>query len=62
MTGEDAVYGDWLNLLGSDEITDSDPAIRDDLHRMHDRAEASHRDMDDYAAAQADAVLLGTEA
>jgi hypothetical protein len=42
MTGEDAVYGEWLNLLGSDEITDRDPDIARDLHLMHDTAEASH--------------------
>lgn len=42
MTKEDQVYGDWLDLLGSDEITDTDPAIAADLHKMHDAAEASH--------------------
>lgn len=42
MTGEDAVYAGWLNLLGSDEITDLDPDILRDLHLMHDSAEESH--------------------
>lgn len=45
MTAEDAVYAAWLNLLGSDEIADTTPAAPDiaaDLHRMHERAEASH--------------------
>ena len=45
MTSEDAVYADWLNLLGSDEITDRTPVIMTDLHRMHDAAEASHDPM-----------------
>lgn len=43
MTSEDEVYACWLNLLGSDEILDTDPETIDDLHRMHDAAEASHR-------------------
>jgi hypothetical protein len=42
MTGEDAVYAEWLNLLGSDEIKDHDPDILRDLHLMHEVAEASH--------------------
>jgi hypothetical protein len=42
VTAEDAVYAGWLNLLGSDEITDPDPDIRADLHLMHDTAEESH--------------------
>lgn len=42
MTIEDEVYAAWLNLLGSDEIKDTDPGITADLHAMHDRAEASH--------------------
>lgn len=42
VTGEDAVYAGWLNLLGSDEIEDHDPDIAVDLHLMHDTAEASH--------------------
>ena len=44
MTSDDAVYADWLNLLGSDEITDRDPDIAADLHQMHDAAEASHKE------------------
>lgn len=42
MTTEDTVYADWLNLLGSDEIDDTDRDIRADLHLMHDAAEDSH--------------------
>jgi hypothetical protein len=42
MTDADRAYADWLNLLGSDEITDTDPGITADLHRMHDRAQDSH--------------------
>lgn len=42
MTGEDAIYAGWLNLLGSDEIADLDPDILRDLHLMHDTAEESH--------------------
>lgn len=42
MTGEDSVYAWWLDVLGSDEIADTDPGIARALHRMHDRAEASH--------------------
>jgi hypothetical protein len=62
MTDDDRVYGEWLNLLGSGLLDDSV------LHTLHDRAEASHQppptqaDADDYAAAQADALRLGTEA
>jgi hypothetical protein len=41
MTGADEVYAVWLNLLGSDGI-DSDTEIGEDLHQMHDAAEASH--------------------
>lgn len=43
MTTEDEVYAGWLNLLGSDEVSDTDPGTIDDLHRMHDASEASHR-------------------
>jgi hypothetical protein len=46
MTTEDEVYAAWLNLLGSDEITDRDPDILTDLHLLHDRAEASHPEAD----------------
>ena len=45
MTAEDEVYAGWLNLLGSDEIEDRDPDVIEDLHQMHDRAEASHKGM-----------------
>jgi hypothetical protein len=64
MTNEDRVYADWLDLLGSDEITDKDPAIAQALHRLHDAAEASHgpADADAYYASMADALRLGTEA
>jgi hypothetical protein len=41
-TAEDTVYADWLNLLGSDEITDTDAATAAALRRLHDDAEASH--------------------
>lgn len=60
MTSEDAVYGEWLDLLGSG--LEEGPELSAGLKRLHDRAEASHQDMDDYAAAQADAIRLGTEA
>jgi hypothetical protein len=43
MTPQDNVYAVWLNILGTDEIDDPDPDIMDDLHFMHDAAEASHR-------------------
>jgi hypothetical protein len=46
MTGEDAVYAWWLDVLGSDEIADTDPGITRALHRMHDAAEASHPEAD----------------
>lgn len=42
MTKEDAVYADWLDLLGSDEDQDPDPEIIWALHVLHDAAEASH--------------------
>lgn len=42
MTKEDQVYGDWLDLFGSDEIGDTDPGIAADLHAMHDAAASSH--------------------
>jgi hypothetical protein len=42
MTGADEVYAVWLNLLGSDEIDDTNPDTVKDLHQMHDAAEASH--------------------
>lgn len=41
MTKEDAVYADWLDLLGSDEISDKNEAITADLKAMRERAEAS---------------------
>jgi hypothetical protein len=42
VTSDDITYAVWLNLLGSDEITDTNPDIVRDLHAMHDTAEASH--------------------
>ena len=44
MTAEDAVYAGWLNLLGSDEITDPDESVREALHRLHDLAGRSHEE------------------
>lgn len=61
MTQEDAVYGAWLDLLGSG--TDEGPVLTRALHELHDRAEASHDPTAaDQAAAEQDAVRLGTEA
>lgn len=48
MTDADFAYADWLNLLGSDEITDRTPDIVRDLHEMHDRAEESHTPATDH--------------
>lgn len=42
MTREDEIYADWLDLLGSDEISDTNEAITADLKAMRERAEASH--------------------
>lgn len=42
MTGADEVYADWLNLLGSDEIDDTNEDTIRDLHQMHVSAEVSH--------------------
>lgn len=56
MTREDAVYGAWLDLLGSG--TDEGPVLTRALHELHDRAEASH----DSTAADPDAARPGTEA
>ena len=76
MTREEHVYGDWLDLFGSDVprsgllVPDPETAVLRGLHRLHDLAEASHTsvpaptpaDEADYAESQADAVRLGTEA
>jgi hypothetical protein len=61
MTSEDAAYCGWLNLLGSDEITDTDPGIAACLHTLHDRAEASHRTPADIAALAVVFPADGTE-
>jgi hypothetical protein len=42
VTPQDAVYGEWLNILGSDELYDRDPGIAADLKLLHDGAEDSH--------------------
>jgi len=42
MTPQDNVYAVWLNILGTDEIDDPNEDISDDLHLMHDAAEASN--------------------
>jgi hypothetical protein len=42
MTTEDATYAAWLNLLGTDEVYDTDVNITADLYLMRKAAEASH--------------------
>lgn len=62
MTTDDETRAAWLNLLGSGTL--EGPALHESLTHLHDLAEASHHawGAKDYAAAQADAVRLGTEA
>jgi len=40
MTREDAVYGEWLDLLGSG--TEESEELHEALHALHDAAEVSH--------------------
>lgn len=40
MTEQDFVYADWLDLFGSETV--EPPDVEAALHRMHERAEASH--------------------
>lgn len=60
MTAEDAVYAEWLNLLGSD--TDEPPAVAAGLHVLSLRAQASHDpELLDHYADLRDRIAIGTE-
>jgi hypothetical protein len=68
MTTEDEVYAGWLNLLGSDEIKDTNEDTIRDLHQMHVSAEVSHGcpcgsgSPEDFEGPRADCPLHGDPA